>query len=132
MLEVLLGEELRNVAVVVTRYFGGTLLGTGGLVRAYTQAVKEGLKASRTAVMRYGVKAVIETDYNGVGKILYLLGEYGLEPLESIYAEGVTLTVLSPYEEYARLCKDITEATNGKAILEEKDRLYYIDKKERV
>ena len=43
MLEVLLGEEVRNVAVVVTRYFGGTLLGTGGLVRAYTQAVKEGL-----------------------------------------------------------------------------------------
>ena len=43
MLEVLLGEGIRNVAVVVTRYFGGTLLGTGGLVRAYTQAVKEGL-----------------------------------------------------------------------------------------
>ena len=43
MLEVLLGEGVRNVAVVVTRYFGGTLLGTGGLVRAYTQAVKEGL-----------------------------------------------------------------------------------------
>ena len=43
MLEVLLAEEIRNVAVVVTRYFGGTLLGTGGLVRAYTMAVKEGL-----------------------------------------------------------------------------------------
>jgi len=43
MLEVLLGEEIRNVAVVVTRYFGGTLLGTGGLVRAYSEAVKKGL-----------------------------------------------------------------------------------------
>ena len=47
MLEVLNGEGIRNAAVVVTRYFGGVLLGTGGLVRAYTQAVKEGLKNSR-------------------------------------------------------------------------------------
>ena len=46
MLDVLLGNELRNVAVVVTRYFGGTLLGTGGLVRAYSGAVKAGLDAS--------------------------------------------------------------------------------------
>ena len=44
MLEILLGEGIRNIAVVVTRYFGGTLLGTGGLVRAYSDAVREGLK----------------------------------------------------------------------------------------
>ena len=47
MLEVLTGGEIHNVAVVVTRYFGGTLLGTGGLVRAYTQATQEGLKNSQ-------------------------------------------------------------------------------------
>ena len=47
MLEVLLGEGVRNVAVVVTRYFGGVLLGTGGLVRAYSSAVKEGIDASK-------------------------------------------------------------------------------------
>ena len=46
MLDVLLGEEVHNVAVVVTRYFGGTLLGTGGLVRAYSRSVQEGLKQS--------------------------------------------------------------------------------------
>ena len=50
MLDVLLGEEIRNVCVVVTRYFGGTLLGTGGLVRAYSAAVKEGLRHSKEAV----------------------------------------------------------------------------------
>ena len=52
MLEVLTGSGIRNIAVVVTRYFGGTLLGTGGLVRAYTQAVKEGLDHCETGIMR--------------------------------------------------------------------------------
>lgn len=56
MLEVLLGEGVRNVAVVVTRYFGGVLLGTGGLVRAYSGAVKEGIAASKIGTMRYGVR----------------------------------------------------------------------------
>lgn len=56
MLEVLLGEGVRNVAVVVTRYFGGVLLGTGGLVRAYSSAVKEGIDASKIGTMRYGVR----------------------------------------------------------------------------
>ena len=55
MLEVLLAEEIRNVAVVVTRYFGGTLLGTGGLVRAYTQAVKAGLDNCIVGVMTQGL-----------------------------------------------------------------------------
>ena len=66
MLEVLLGEGLCDVAAVVTRYFGGTLLGTGGLVRAYSGAVKEALAYAETGTMRYGMKLLIETDYNGV------------------------------------------------------------------
>ena len=63
MLEVLLGEGICDAAVVVTRYFGGTLLGTGGLVRAYGAAVKSGLEASQTATMRYGSRIRIGTDY---------------------------------------------------------------------
>ena len=55
MLEVLLRENIKNIVVVVTRYFGGTLLGTGGLVRAYTQAVKEGLNDCKIGVLRMGV-----------------------------------------------------------------------------
>ena len=69
MLDVLLGNELRNVAVVVTRYFGGTLLGTGGLVRAYSGAVKAGLDASVVITKILGVKLHIETDYTTFGKI---------------------------------------------------------------
>ena len=74
MLEVLLGEGVHNVAVVVTRYFGGILLGTGGLVRAYQAAVKAGLAASKVAEKRQGVKMTLRTDYNGIGKIQYIMG----------------------------------------------------------
>lgn len=129
MLEVLLGEEIRNVAVVVTRYFGGVLLGTGGLVRAYTQAVREGLKNTRTAWMRFGVRYGLETDYNGVGKILYLLSESGIEPEKAEYTEKVYLQVMIPFEMAGKIYKEIIEATGGKTKITELDRAYFIDKK---
>lgn len=129
MLEVLLGEEVRNIAVVVTRYFGGTLLGTGGLVRAYSQAVKEGLANCRIGTMRPGCKIRIHTDYNGVGKILYLLGQKGIEPLESSYTQEVSLTVIIPAEEGEDFCKELVEITNGKAVTDKLEELYFVDKK---
>ena len=128
MLEVLLGEGIRNIAVVVTRYFGGVLLGTGGLVRAYTQAVKAGLQNCTLGRMRYGWEVEVGTDYNGVGKILYLLGNAGIEPLESNYTDVVSLRILVPAEEAVRLQKEITEATNGKACFDKRKELYYVDK----
>ena len=114
MLEVLLAEEIRNVAVVVTRYFGGTLLGTGGLVRAYTMAVKEGLRNCVTGVMRQGLEIVLQTDYNGVGKVLYILGQHGLEPADSQYGQEVQLTVRIPGDLAMRLQKELVEATCGR------------------
>jgi len=128
MLEVLLGEGIRNIAVVVTRYFGGTLLGTGGLVRAYTQAVKEGLKDCTVGKMRYGCELEIGTDYNGIGKILYLLGQRGIEPQSSAYTDTVSLQVRIPAEEEASLCKEMIEATSGKVKIKKVNELYYIDK----
>lgn len=128
MLEVLLGEGIRNIAVVVTRYFGGVLLGTGGLVRAYTQAVKAGLQNCTLGRMRYGWEVEVGTDYNSVGKILYLLGNAGIEPLESNYTDAVSLRILVPAEEAVRLQKEITEATNGKACFDKRKELYYVDK----
>ena len=125
MLEVLLGEEVRNVAVVVTRYFGGTLLGTGGLVRAYTQAVKAGLAASRIVTMRYGIKLRIGTDYNGLGKVQYILGNRGIEIQESQYTEAVELMVLVPLEDYAAVTKELIEATAGKVVLTKEESMYY-------
>lgn len=128
MLETLLGEEIRNAAVVVTRYFGGTLLGTGGLVRAYTQAVKEGLKHCRVGVMRRGYQVRVDTDYNDIGKILYLLRQRGMEPDESDYGERVSLKLKVPAEELERLQKEMTEATCGRALVERLHEISYVDK----
>ena len=103
MLDVLLGEDMYNTAVVVTRYFGGTLLGTGGLVRAYSKAVQEGLAQSDLIEKQYGNILEIGTDYNGVGKIQYLIGENKIPVLESEY----------------------TDATNARASQEIVDSCYY-------
>lgn len=125
MLEVLTGSGIRNIAVVVTRYFGGVLLGTGGLVRAYSGAVKMALEQCETITRRYGVQMLIKTDYNGVGKIQYLLGSKDVVIQDSVYAADVQVTVLVPIEEYDRLCKELVETTNGRVGLEEVEKLYY-------
>lgn len=130
MLEVLQGEGIRNIAVVVTRYFGGVLLGTGGLVRAYTQAVKEGLKNCTVGRMRYGHEIRVTTDYNGIGKILYLLGNAGIEPVSSEYMDKVTLRIILPAEDAEKLRKEMVEATSGRAEIEKISELYFVDKEQ--
>lgn len=127
MLEVLLGEGLSDVAAVVTRYFGGTLLGTGGLVRAYSGAVKEALKNAETGMMRYGVKLRIGTDYNNVGKLQHLFAKRGVQA-EAEYGEGVCFTVTVPVDAAESLKKEVIEATNGKAAIEEAEKIYFVDK----
>ena len=89
MLDVLLREGITNVAVVVTRYFGGVLLGTGGLVRAYQSATQAGLAASKIIEKRQGKKLIIHTDYNGLGKLQYLFGQQKTAILDTEYAADV-------------------------------------------
>lgn len=126
MLEVLTGSGIKNIAVVVTRYFGGTLLGTGGLVRAYSQAVKEALLLCETAENHFGVTFEIQLDYNSVGKVQYLLAKRNVETLYSDYGADVKMTVRVPIEDYDALIKELTEATNAKAGLTELERSYYL------
>ena len=128
MLEVLLGEELRNVAVVVTRYFGGTLLGTGGLVRAYTQAVKEGLKHCVIGTERLGHEILLEIEYTGIGKVQYLLGQKGIVPIHSSYTDKVELTLLIPARDSQALHKELAEATNGRVKWKKNQEYYFVDK----
>ncbi|MCR5406348.1 MAG: YigZ family protein [Lachnospiraceae bacterium] len=115
MLEVLLNEEVRNVAVVVTRYFGGVLLGTGGLVRAYQAAVKAGLENCRLIEKREGIQASLTADYTIVGKLQYIFEKNRYTVLEAKYEDNVTFTLLIPTEDWSRAVKDITEATSGQA-----------------
>ena len=128
MLEVLTGSGIRNVAVVVTRYFGGVLLGTGGLVRAYTRAVQEGLKNCVVGRMRAGYEVEVHTDYNGIGKILYLLGNAGIEPVSSDYTDKVSLRLLVPVEQADRLQAQMVEVTGGKVSFHRGNELYFVDK----
>ena len=127
MLEVLLKDGVRNAAVVVTRYFGGTLLGTGGLVRAYTQAVQEGLKHCREGRRIAGVRLSIATDYHTIGKILHLLGQKGISPEDSSYEENVRLNLVVPESVSGQLRAEITEAAAGKAVIEELEHLSYTE-----
>lgn len=125
MLEVLRGNELRNIVVVVTRYFGGTLLGTGGLVRAYTKAVQEGIGNSVIVEKQLASKLVIGTDYNGVGKIQYILGQHGIKILESDYGESVSITALVPVSLFGKVEAELIEGTSGKAVLEKENDVYF-------
>lgn len=118
MLDVLLKEGVTNVAVVVTRYFGGVLLGTGGLVRAYQKSVQEGLLASKVIEKRNGFLLYINTDYNGVGKLQYLFAQKEISIVESEYMVDVKITVLVPEERKLEIEKAIIEQTNGTARLE--------------
>ncbi len=125
MLDVLLGEGMYNTAVVVTRYFGGTLLGTGGLVRAYSKAVQEGLAQCEIIEKIYGAMISIGTDYTGIGKIQYFIGERKIPVLESEYTDRVKMKVIMPVGEIDRFLADLTDATNGRAQIEVSEKLYY-------
>ncbi len=130
MLDVLLKEGVTNVAVVVTRYFGGVLLGTGGLVRAYQKSVQEGLAASNIIEKRNGFLLYINTDYNGIGKLQYLFAQKEIAIMESEYGVDVRMTVLVPYERKDEIEKAVIEHTNGAAGIEWGDETVYavIDK----
>ncbi len=119
MLDVLLGEDVHNVAVVVTRYFGGILLGTGGLVRAYSKSVQLGLAASTIIEKTDGSRITIQTDYNGVGKLQYLLGQRGIPIVDSQYTDVVRLELLVEASAVQELQEAVTEATSGRADWEE-------------
>ena len=133
MLDVLLGVGIHNAAVVVTRYFGGTLLGTGGLVRAYSKSVQAGLAGCTVLVKKKGFLLRMETDYTGIGKIQYILGQRGLLITGSEYTDKVTVETLVPEAELSSLKEEITEGTSGRTLFaEEKEVFYAFDGKEPV
>lgn len=93
MLEVLDGEDLHNTAVVVTRYFGGTLLGTGGLVRAYSAAVKAAIENATIVTVVSGRKIAFRVSYSDAGKLQYLYAKEGIEKPEIAYGQDVVMTL---------------------------------------
>ncbi len=118
MLEVLTGEGIHNAAVVVTRYFGGVLLGTGGLVRAYQSAVKAGLAESKIIEKLSGNIWDISCDYNHIGKLQYIMSSANIIPTDTVYDTGVKVTAALPADTFEGILKEITEGLGGNVTLQ--------------
>lgn len=125
MLDVLTGEKLYDVAVVVTRYFGGVLLGTGGLVRAYSKAVQEGLKNSTLMEKKRGIPVILETDYTGLGKLQYLTASRQIIVLDTLYEDCVKMKILLDPEQAAAFHGEVMDVTSGKAVWQEQEEIFY-------
>ena len=127
MLDVLLKENIHNAAIVVTRYFGGVLLGTGGLVRAYQQATKAGLSASEIIEKKDGAVLFIRTDYTGIGRLQYLFAQEKITVMDTAYEADVLVKAVIPENDKKRIEKTIIEQTNGTAKLEWSDEVTFAE-----
>ncbi len=115
VLDVLAGEDIKNTAIVVTRYFGGTLLGTGGLVRAYGKSAKEGILSAGIAEMILYRKFSIVTDYPTSGKIQYEVLQDGHIIHDTVYTENVEFIVLTEIDFAESFYNKMIDISNGKA-----------------
>lgn len=115
ILEVLRKENLEQVAVVVTRYFGGVLLGANGLVRAYSHACKAGLEAAGMGRMLPHRKLTVAVDYALYGRLENQIRERELTVLDTAFAELVTVTLGVPAAEAQAVAHWLTDVTNGQA-----------------
>ncbi len=124
ILEVINGSGIHNICIVVTRYFGGTLLGTGGLVRAYTDASKAALSNCETKLMQRLIPVDIATNYTDMGKIQYILNTAGVNIVDTVFTDEVLIKVELPYDTHSKILSDITEATGARAKLVAYDEIF--------
>ncbi len=125
ILDVLTGNGIHNAAAVVTRYFGGTLLGTGGLVRSYTAAVKDALEHCVLLEQCRGFRLRVRIDYNDVGRLQHLFRTMELTELDTIYGAEVEEVLLVPSDRIDRVEDEITEKTAGRAVLHRQEELRF-------
>lgn len=118
MLSVLTGQDVHNVAVVVTRYFGGVLLGTGGLVRAYQGAVLSALENARIAEQVTLLELDATVDYSDLGRVEYFVSQHDEIRLEGReYTDKVKMMMLVQPEKADQMMEGLTQATNARASL---------------
>lgn len=113
VLDVILKNDIYDVCIVVTRYFGGVLLGTGGLVRAYSQGAKTALGAGGVVLMQSCTVCSVQCSYNQYGKISSLIMELGGTIDDTIYEADVTIKFHIKPEILASLNKKFADATAG-------------------
>lgn len=128
MLELLRGNGLTDCMVIVTRYFGGTLLGTGGLVRAYTAAAKAALEQAQIIRMCACDVLGVWIGYRQLDRVLFWLSKEGLSFAEPEYAEQIFLRLTVPCSETEKRRRELEELTAGQAEIEvEESGLFSID-----
>lgn len=124
VLGVLLKEGLTDVCVVVTRYFGGILLGGGGLVRAYSHACKLAVDAAVKMEMYECFEITLKFDYSLYGKIEYSLPEFEIKMLSNEFSDSVTLKLLVKADKYSKLEENLNYITNGKISISKSELKY--------
>lgn len=125
ILEVLKKENLRNVVIVVTRYYGGVKLGTGGLVRAYIKGAKIALEASRIVEKILHKRLKVRVDYTFLGKVQNDLISYGYIIDETVYDDAANLILLVKSDKFDYFKDIIIEITNAKVEIEEIGEQYF-------
>lgn len=131
MMEVLENQGYFDIVVVVTRYFGGTLLGVGGLIRAYQGAVIEGLNVSVSGEIHEGFRAKYRFGYDFYGKIKYIAESENIVIEDTLFDETVTISLIFNDSESERLQKKLVEETNAniERLLLEKIKYITVDNK---
>jgi len=126
ILETIKRQGLEDVVVVVTRYFGGILLGTGGLIRAYSKSAGEGIKLAGVVERIWATKVNIKIDYALLGKIQSIAISEGWQIIDSVYSDLIDIYMAVPVEQVKLLRKKIAELTAGTLEITEADHDYYI------
>ena len=124
VLNVLMGEGLVDCLVIVTRYFGGTLLGAGGLVRAYSKSAKMAVDEAGIAVMTMCTKYKCEISYSDWGKFQNVMKSSGAEIDESVFAENISAEISIDKELSGKLIAELTDAFGGAINLEKTEDVY--------
>lgn len=127
-LEVIKKEDLRNVVVVVTRYFGGIKLGAGGLVRAYTKGAKIGIEAGQIIQKVEYIEVSITIDYNLIGKVQNEIMNLGYTVKDTNYSDVVEIIVFARKDEADSLKSKIIDITSATAIIDYSDSFYLSEK----
>ncbi len=123
-LAVLLKKELTDCAVVVTRYFGGRKLGTGGLVRAYSRAAKIAVDAGKIITMTLFAMLKVECDYSFYGKLTALVPEYGGVIEDTRFEQDVTIILRVPAARLEMFNSNLADLSFGSVISEQKGEYY--------
>ncbi len=125
ILDVIEKEELTDLCVVVTRYFGGTLLGTGGLVKAYSKAGKDVINVSGIVTKQLSVKFVVSIPYHLLGKYENEFKNYDVIILEKEFSDTVDILGICKDDKFDVLNKKISEISGGQFLLIETEKLFY-------